>query len=86
MPSLENMLRPPNGEADGDFMVLDAAIIGAGTSERDWQGGEGAVSFCCESAFSFLPCVDYILVLFALCSITFLYYILSLRLFLTFKL
>lgn len=38
------MLCPPNGEADSDLMGLDAALIGAGTSERDWEGEEGAVS------------------------------------------
>ncbi|CAM9536402.1 unnamed protein product [Pylaiella littoralis] len=42
-PSLEQMLCPPNGEADADFMTLDAALIGAGTSERDWGGDEGAL-------------------------------------------
>lgn len=37
------MLCPPNGEADADFMTLDPALIGAGTSDRDWGGDEGAV-------------------------------------------
>ncbi|CAM9255832.1 unnamed protein product [Scytosiphon promiscuus] len=43
LPSLEDMLCPPNGEADADFMTLDPALIGAGTSERDWGGDEGAL-------------------------------------------
>ncbi|CAB1120708.1 unnamed protein product [Ectocarpus sp. CCAP 1310/34] len=43
LPSLEEMLCPPNREADGDFMTLDTALIGAGTGERNWGGDEGAV-------------------------------------------
>ena len=41
--SLEKMLCPPNGEADADFMTLDAALMGAGTSRREWEGEDGAV-------------------------------------------
>lgn len=38
------MLCPPNGEADSDFMTLDVALIGAGTSDRaNWGGDEGVV-------------------------------------------
>ncbi|CAM9192424.1 unnamed protein product [Ectocarpus sp. 6 AP-2014] len=43
LPSLEGMLCPPNGEADGDFMTLDTALIGAGTGGRNWGGDEGAL-------------------------------------------
>lgn len=44
LPTLEKMLCPPNGEADSDFMTLDPALIGAGTSERaKWGGDEGVV-------------------------------------------
>ncbi|CAM9538956.1 unnamed protein product [Ascophyllum nodosum] len=41
--SLEKMLCPPNGEADADFMTLDAALMGAGTSRREWEGEDGAL-------------------------------------------
>lgn len=47
LPSLTTMLCPPNGEADSDFMTLDPGLIGAGTSERDWEGEEGAVRGWC---------------------------------------
>eukprot|EP00903_Cladosiphon_okamuranus_P015217 g14064.t2 len=44
LPTIGKMLCPPNGEADSDFMTLDPALIGAGTSERaDWAGDEGVL-------------------------------------------
>ena len=45
--SLGKMLCPPNGEADSDFMTLHPGLIGAGTSEREWGGEEGAVRGQC---------------------------------------